>query len=134
MPARDSALLITRPYRKLGFKEYPFSVSADPRFLYLSAQHQVVLEAIDQVVANRQGLAVVEGDVGLGKSTLARRLHDIYNSIDGVLTLYIHTASYKTSFEALNDITSKFGLPPRRSETALMASFEKWLVEQRKDG
>lgn len=128
-------LPLSASFKALGFKENPFSVSADPRFLYLSMQHQVVLEAIQRVIADHQGLAVVEGQVGVGKSTLARRLVDLYmaNAPD-YQVLYLHTATYKTSFDALSDIATKFGVRPRRSEIALRDELENWLVQQRTEG
>lgn len=126
--------VVTDHFKALGFKEYPFSVSADPRFLYLSSQHQIVLDAVQRIIANHQGLAVIEGQVGVGKSTLARRLHDIYDAPDSYPTLYIHTASYKTAFEAMSDIATKYGVARRRSESALRNEFEGWLVSQRSEG
>jgi general secretion pathway protein A len=94
-----------------------------------------VLESVQRVIAGRQGLAIVEGQVGVGKSTLARRLVDLYNaSPDDYNVLYLHTASYKTSFDALSDIATKFRVRPRRSEIALRDEFEKWLIKQRTDG
>ncbi len=132
MVATPRPLAVTSAYKALGFKEYPFSVSADPRFLYLSSQHQVVLEAVQRIIAEHQGLAVVEGQVGVGKSSLARRLHDMYNDAGpDYNTLYLHTAFYKTAFDAMSDIVSKFGVRRRRSEVALRNEFERWLVDQR---
>ena len=66
--------------RELGFAEEPFSRSADPRFLYLSAQHGEVMDRIQEVVEEHRGLALVEGCVGVGKSTIARRMESIYRA------------------------------------------------------
>jgi len=131
----SATLALSQFYKKLGFKEHPFLVSADPRFLFLSSQHQFVLEAIQRVIATRQGLAVIEGGVGVGKTTLARRLYDLlYADTFYFHPLYIHTASYKSTWEALSDIASRFGVPPQRSEKALAHAFERWLIQQRAAG
>jgi len=80
--------------RDLGFSEEPFSRSADPRFLYLSAQHGDVLDRIQEVVEEHRGLAVVEGGFGVGKSTIARRLESIYRSYpQDFVVVFVHTAA-----------------------------------------
>ena len=61
--------------RQYGLLDAPFSISPDPRFLYLSRQHHLALSKIRYVIDNRQGLAVLYGDVGHGKSTLLRRIY-----------------------------------------------------------
>lgn len=130
---RSSTQLSSDSYKQLGFREYPFSASADPRFLFLSSQHEVVLDNVHRSITNRQGLAVVEGPVGLGKTSLARRLFDIYAPLEDYLTIYVHTATYKSAYVAMTDIASKFGLEPRRSEAKLRDSFEQWLVQQKRE-
>jgi general secretion pathway protein A len=50
----------------------PFSVSPSPRYYYLSKLHRTILAKVDYVVERRQGLTVIFGDMGTGKTTLAR--------------------------------------------------------------
>ena len=57
-----------------GFKEKPFSTSPDERFYYDSPQHSKALQKIYHAVENRLGLALVVADIGMGKTTLARRI------------------------------------------------------------
>ena len=52
---------------RLSLREHPFLPSADPRFLYLSKQHLAVLDRVQDVINWREGLAVVEGVIGVGK-------------------------------------------------------------------
>jgi len=52
----------------------PFSLSPDPRFLYLSPSHREALAQLRYVVELRKGFAVLTGEVGLGKTTLLRTL------------------------------------------------------------
>src|SRR3954468_15824817 len=54
--------------------EQPFSLSPDPRFLYHTENHLTAFTRCRQNIVQRQGLSVVVGDVGTGKSTVARRL------------------------------------------------------------
>src|SRR6266498_2844861 len=59
-------------------KEIPFSLSPDPRYLYLSFQHTKALKRAKRNIDARQGLTVILGDAGVGKSTVARRLYGMY--------------------------------------------------------
>jgi general secretion pathway protein A len=52
----------------------PFSLSPDPRFLYLSPSHREALAQLLYVVEERKGFAVLTGEVGLGKTILLRSL------------------------------------------------------------
>jgi general secretion pathway protein A len=55
--------------------ERPFSISPDPRFFYLTSQHREALTNCQYMITNRIGPVYVHGDVGTGKTTIARRLY-----------------------------------------------------------
>ena len=57
-------------------KEQPFSNAVDTRFYYNSSQHAEAIIRTKYAVDTMKGLAVVIGDIGTGKTTLARRLLD----------------------------------------------------------
>ena len=97
----------TEKLQQLGFREHPFHVSADPRFLYLSKQHLAVLDRAQDVINWREGLAVVEGQIGVGKTTLARRLHEMFAYEAGYDTVYIHTAEYNTPVDAARESVNR---------------------------
>jgi general secretion pathway protein A len=121
----------TEKLLRCGFREHPFLPSADPRFLYLSKQHLAALDRIQDVINWREGLAVVEGPVGVGKTSIARRLHNIYDFQDGYRTVYIHTATYSTATEAARDIAGAFSLKVRRAQLDQLRDFENFLVDMR---
>ncbi len=54
----------------------PFSVMPLTRFYYHSEQHDRAMMRLERAVAQMKGLALLIGDVGTGKTTLARRLLD----------------------------------------------------------
>jgi type II secretory pathway predicted ATPase ExeA/cell division septation protein DedD len=62
--------LTYEPY--YGLDEKPFSLSPDPRFLYRSASHAPVLRDLAAAIRRREGLVVLTGDIGTGKTTLCR--------------------------------------------------------------
>jgi general secretion pathway protein A len=57
-----------------GFREAPFSLTPDPKFVYSSPSHERALNTILYALGRREGLIVVTGDIGCGKTTLCRRL------------------------------------------------------------
>src|SRR5271157_3001272 len=56
-----------------GFKEMPFNITPDPKFLFLSPTHQEALQHLKFGVRERKGFIVLIGEVGCGKTTLCRR-------------------------------------------------------------
>ena len=58
------------------FKEKPFSLTPDPKFLYMSKQYQGALDHMLYGIKQREGFMVIAGDVGTGKTTLCRCLLD----------------------------------------------------------
>ncbi len=59
-----------------GLKEKPFSLTPDPKFLYLSKQHQGALDHMLYGIKQKEGFMTIVGDVGTGKTTLCRCLLD----------------------------------------------------------
>ena len=56
-----------------GLEEHPFSITPDPRFVYLSDIHRTALEHLKQgAVGGANGFVLLTGDVGTGKTTLCR--------------------------------------------------------------
>jgi general secretion pathway protein A len=57
-----------------GFKEKPFSLLADPAFLYLSKKHELALSYLEYGLSEQAGFIVITGEVGSGKTTLIKYL------------------------------------------------------------
>lgn len=57
-----------------GLKEAPFTISPNPRFLYLSEKHREALNHLLYGIRERKGFVQLTGEVGAGKTTLCRAL------------------------------------------------------------
>ena len=57
-----------------GFREKPFNLTPDPKFLYLNASYREALAALHYGVGDRKGFVSLIGEAGTGKTTLLRRL------------------------------------------------------------
>ena len=55
-----------------GLAEKPFSLNADPRFLYHSPSHALTFENLLAGIRRREGLLVLTGEIGTGKTLLCR--------------------------------------------------------------
>ena len=55
-----------------GFREAPFSIAPDPRYLYLSERHKEALAHLMYGVQGQGGFIVITGEVGTGKTTVCR--------------------------------------------------------------
>lgn len=62
--------LIYEPF--YGLTEKPFSLSADPRFLFKTGTHALAFDALLAGIRRREGLIVLSGEIGTGKTTLCR--------------------------------------------------------------
>ena len=57
-----------------GLSEPPFDNSPNPKFLYLSPEHEEALVRMIYAVRQRKGCAMLTGEYGCGKTTLSRAL------------------------------------------------------------
>src|SRR5690242_13420728 len=68
--AGPSVSLTYEPF--YGLREKPFSLSADPRFLYRSPAHGQAFAELHAGIRRREGLIGLTGEIGTGKTTLCR--------------------------------------------------------------
>ena len=59
-----------------GFSEKPFDITPDPRFLFLTPDHQETLASIVYGIRERRGFITIIGEVGTGKTTLLNAAMD----------------------------------------------------------
>lgn len=57
-----------------GLAEKPFSLTPDPKYFFKSASHASAFDLLQYAIRRREGLTVVTGDIGTGKTMLCRAL------------------------------------------------------------
>jgi general secretion pathway protein A len=112
----------------------PFSISPDPFMLYQTASIKTALHKVKYVIERRQGLTVILGDVGMGKSSLLRYINMQYRDREDVLSAYIPSPNFPTDFAFLKGITGDFGLPSRRSMVAQEQELRAFLTSTYTEG
>lgn len=76
-PVGSSAVPSSLTYEPhFGLAEKPFSLAVNPKFLYKSPTHQVAFDRLLAGVRRREGLIVLTGEVGTGKTTVCRAVID----------------------------------------------------------
>ncbi|MHC1732947.1 MAG: ExeA family protein [Bacteroidales bacterium] len=116
---------------RLGLKEDPFKLAADPRFLYLGPEHLVALRHSQSVILRRKGLAVCTGEPGTGKSSLARRLFDWCQSENNIDVAYIPRASFNSDFQAVKtacNALASLEIPEKRSFDQQLEALKQAIV------
>jgi len=117
-----------------GLQERPFSISPDPRFFFLSSQHKEALAKCQYAVQERMGLAVVYGDVGTGKTTIARRLFQTFTDNQQYRTAMLISPNLKTENAFLREIMKEFGVATKREFAESRSLFQAFLAEQYREG
>jgi len=97
-------------YRILGLKREPFSTSPDPLFFYKSSEHMAALMRIMIEIRLKRGLSVILGDVGTGKTTLCRKLLQMFKVREDVEFYIILDPGYETEKLFLSALIKTFGL------------------------
>lgn len=116
---------------RLDLVEDPFQLSANPRYLYLGDEHLVVYRNIQGVIARRRGLALVTGQPGTGKSSLARHIFNQLYGQNGVDIAYIDTGNFSSRMDAARTISrafTKIDVASARSYAEQMENFKKEIV------
>ncbi|HYA31217.1 MAG TPA: AAA family ATPase [Thermodesulfovibrionales bacterium] len=77
-----------------GLKEHPFTNVVDNKFYYNSPQYRDALVKLKYAIETKKGLVVVIGDIGAGKTTLARRLLEELDEdrYEATLLVIIHSS------------------------------------------
>lgn len=90
-----------------GFKEAPFANSPDPRFLFLCHQQAAMIEQLHNDLNFGNGLAVLTGETGTGKTTLTKVL---LNNLGPEFVSGFITYSDSSVIDLLHDICITFGI------------------------
>ena len=95
------------------FREAPFNITPDPRFLFFSERHREAFNHILFGVKERKGFIQITGDVGAGKTTVCRA---ILKELGPTFRTALVLNPTMTSGQLLRTILTEFGLKPGRSD------------------
>lgn len=116
-----------------GFRESPFTITPNPRFLFMSEQHREAYAHLIYAVDNGVGFVELTGEVGTGKTTLLRTFLNRLDH-DGHRTALIFNPCL-SSLELLKSVNREFGLAwESESRVELLQVLNAFLLEQKQAG
>jgi len=109
-------------------REMPFSITPNPRFLYLTRGHRQALDHLLFGVRQRKGFIVLTGDVGTGKTTLCRALLD---ELDSTYTTAMILNPRLSETQLLRAIVAELGVTkPRADRFSLLQQLNNFLLDE----
>lgn len=90
-----------------GFKEKPFNLTPDARYLFLSPHHKEALDHLLYGINERKGFIAITGGVGTGKTTLCRTL---LSHLDTSTKSALIFNSFISDNELLKTVLQEFGI------------------------
>ncbi|MCP5099408.1 MAG: AAA family ATPase [Chloroflexi bacterium] len=119
---------------RIGVVVPPFTIEADPRFMYLSTETRRALSKVSYMVEAGQGASVIVGEIGTGKTTLASWFHSRYQRRPDFIAAKVDEAPKRSGLLLLRRIAAEFGIPSRRATEDQLNEFRALLVEQSATG
>lgn len=117
----------------LGLEQNPFPVAPDNQNFFLSRRIDQILTDILHGITARKGFIVLSGDIGLGKTTISRRILSTLQQQGVATSLVLHT--FYQDLELLIEINRDFGL---KSQSPLfgdqMRLLRSFLLAQNRKG
>jgi type II secretory pathway predicted ATPase ExeA len=114
-----------------GLRERPFALTPDPRFLLLTARHEMAVTMLDYGLASEAAISVLTGEVGSGKTTLTRHL---LARLGPDLAVGVVNHTHRGSGRLLQWAALAFGIDVRGGATGAYRAFTRFVGEQRAHG
>ena len=116
-----------------GFRERPFDLTPNPRYLVLTSQHREALSNLEYGISSRKGITLLIGEAGSGKTTLIRTA--ITSQPERVHCVHVNNPAL-TRAEFIEMLAHQFALSDhaRTSKTALLGELEALLRARRAAG
>lgn len=122
-------MLMYKEFFKL--KEYPFSLTPDPKFIVFTSSYNELLASLYYGIEMAKGLIVLTGEVGTGKSTALRW---IIRRLDAsVLAAYIVNPHLSIE-EFYHHLTEMLGITDWTNKTELLNEMSRLLEDRHRRG
>lgn len=116
-----------------GFREKPFSITPNPRFIFLSKNHQEAFAHLLYGVNNRCGFIQLTGEVGTGKTTVLRTFLNRLDEENYRTALIFNPCL--SSEEMLRTINREFSIAHEGlTKAQLLETLDSFLLEQKGAG
>jgi general secretion pathway protein A len=111
-----------------GLREKPFNMTPDPRFLYRSESHRDAMAYLTYGVFEKKGFIVLQGEVGVGKTTVLRAFVDLFQpSLDAAFVFSTRLTFRQLLYLILQDLGLEVG---RKDKVELLSELNRFLLHQ----
>ncbi|MEC7876250.1 MAG: AAA family ATPase, partial [Pseudomonadota bacterium] len=98
-------------FESIGLTADPFSTSPSIEMFYNATRHKQCLEGLELAIRMKRGLSVVRGGIGVGKTTLSRKLIQNFKSETDVFEFHLMLdPKFESELELLKHIIELFGI------------------------
>src|SRR5690606_27262912 len=113
-----------------GLNEKPFSITPDPRYLFLSRRHADALAHLIYGISESGGFIQLTGEVGTGKTTLIR---SVLEQLPEKAEIALILNPQLTAREFIENICEELGMPipAGGSLRALIAALNRHLLDRK---
>ena len=116
-----------------GFREKPFNITPNPRFLYLSRHHKEAFAHLLYGIKSHAGFIELTGEVGTGKTTVLRTMLGQLEESSCRSALILNPCL--SALELLRNINREFGIPHEGLENgALLEELNRFLLVENRAG
>src|SRR5215475_10233516 len=112
-----------------GLRERPFELVPNPRFLFLSQQHQEALTHLNYGLSGRPGITLVIGDAGTGKTTLIRAALEGSRTVASRVAVLANPTLTRGEFYEHLAATLGFSAEAAASKTAFLREMDVALAD-----
>jgi general secretion pathway protein A len=120
--------------RHYGFRELPFELTPNPKYLYLTPQHREALSNLEYGLSSAKAVTVLVGEAGTGKTTLLRAALES-DRCERVRCVYLNNPAL-TRAEFIETLARRFELREGTgsSKALLLEELERVLRHRRGQG
>ena len=122
------------PYLEyFGLTERPFGLTPDPHFYFETETHREALSHLEFLLSQKEGFALIYGDVGLGKTTISRIFLSSLDSNVYNTALILNPIMDEAEF--VKAVSKELGLnTDGLSRKEVFDQFERFLLEEHRKG
>lgn len=116
-----------------GLNEKPFSITPDPRYLYMTSRHSDALAHLIYGISESGGFIQLTGEVGTGKTTLIRSLLE---QMPEAARLAVILNPNLSAIEFLASICEELDipLPEQHTRSSLISALNRYLLQAHAEG